>query len=459
MMKNHNDEQLNSILDAISGIKQLNYSNRAMVAGHAGELDAIATSVNRLSRRLKLVDDNQKPTELFNQQIARQSVEPAQTRDVILNTLPVNISVLDKSGKIVFVNESWKIFGEQNGVPPDYHWLGINYIEISERAKGRDRITGKHIAKGIRDVLNKKTESFSIEYPCHSPTEERWFIAMVKRLEIQSGPAALVMHVNITERKLAEKRQLDLNNELELKVAERTLELTRLLEHEKEVNEQKSRFITLTSHEFRTPLSTMLTSIYLLEGFDKTKQYEKSARHFTRMKTAVANLEGILQNFFSVINLQSEKIVLDFKVFNVQKFLTDTLKEEKLILKQGQQFHFTYTGKKLVCQDKNILRVVLLNLLSNAIKFSKEGANIYLSAAVKNDHIILRIQDEGMGIPDEEQKNIFVMFYRAGNAANVQGTGLGLNIAKRYIELLNGNITFTSASGLGTTFTIELPLM
>lgn len=247
------------------------------------------------------------------------------------------------------------------------------------------------------------------------------------------------------------------NIELEEKVAQRTSELIAALDHEKELNDMKSRFVSMASHEFRTPLTAMLSSISLVKAYHHEDNLEKRNKHILRIQNSIASLIDILNDFLSIEKLQQGNISMTYQDFDLHEFAIETMEELKGVLKKGQAYNFSYNGDKQVTQDKKVLTNVLRNLLSNAAKYSDEEKSISLFIKVIDDSVCIEVKDEGIGISEEEQKHIFSSFFRAKNAVNIQGTGLGLSIVKRYMELLNGTIEFESALNNGTTFTVSFP--
>ncbi len=233
------------------------------------------------------------------------------------------------------------------------------------------------------------------------------------------------------------------------------------LEKEQELGELKSRFVSMASHEFRTPLATVLSSANLLERYlDQPEiNLESCEKHTRRIKGAVSNLTGILNDFLSLDKLESGLIAANPTTIDLLQLSEEVVDEMMANLKEGQQINFDHRGlEDAVVFDKQIVHNVMLNLVSNAIKYSPEGSEIGFSVVRTNNHIEIEVEDHGMGIPQTEQKHLFDRFFRATNATNIQGTGLGLHIVAKYIELLGGSIRFESAEEKGTTFYVSLPI-
>lgn len=262
---------------------------------------------------------------------------------------------------------------------------------------------------------------------------------------------------------------LNTNKKLQYEVQERksaetalresTKEIQKALDKEKELSELKSRFVSMASHEFRTPLSTILSSISLLSRYTETNQQEKRDKHIQRIKSAVRNLTGILNDFLSLSKLEEGKIENQPFEFELQELCPEVIDEIQGLLKDGQEIlHEGLLAPMTVNWDKRLVKNILFNLLSNAIKYSDEGKKIFLKERLEGDYLLIDITDQGIGIPEADQVYLFTRFFRAANAMNIQGTGLGLNIVKRYIDLVGGSITFDSQLNVGTTFTVCLPL-
>lgn len=302
------------------------------------------------------------------------------------------------------------------------------------------------------------------------------------------GRKQIVSFINdITERKRAEDNLIKMKEELEFKVNERTKELSdallelghtneglqqemeqrkkveaqirEMLSREKELSELKSRFVSMASHEFRTPLGGILSSISLIAKYPLTEDEPKRQKHIQNIKKSVKNLTNILNDFLSLDKLDQGKITSNPVNFDFIPFIKDIVEDINDTTDQNHQIVMKNTENEIqLFQDKEMIRNVIINLLSNAIKYSPDGGTVTVPVKTIGSQLIFEIQDQGMGIPKEDQKHLFERFFRAHNVTNLQGTGLGLNIVKRYLDLLGGTIDFTSRENEGTTFKVSLPL-
>ncbi|MFZ6053337.1 PAS domain-containing sensor histidine kinase [Halocola ammonii] len=274
--------------------------------------------------------------------------------------------------------------------------------------------------------------------------------------EIKGQKRAVAFVSDITERKKTEEALRQLNEQLELRVSERTTELSEALGREKEMNELKSRFVSTASHEFRTPLSVIMSSVSLIERYTETEQQDKRDRHVHRIKKSVRNLTDILNDFLSLEKLQQGKMVKEEKSFNLEELVNECVDEARTTAQSGQSLVYDHQGLTTVELDPKMTRNILHNLLSNAIKYSRPNSNVEVYTSVEKKKVTIEVKDHGIGIPENEQKHLFEKFFRANNTEGIQGTGLGLNIVKHYAELMNGKVTFESKPEEGTTFKVLL---
>ena len=260
----------------------------------------------------------------------------------------------------------------------------------------------------------------------------------------------------------------ELNNELEQKVVLRTIqleqamtqleaskeELVQTLSKEKELSDLKSRFVSMASHEFRTPLSTILSSASLVAKYIKEEEQDKRDKHILRIKSAVHNLTDILNEFLSLGKIEDGKLITNLSRFNIKELLTNICNEIQGIAKKGQHISYTHKGNTEVELDMTLMRNIFINLLSNAIKFSPENCQIKMSSNADENGILFKVQDCGIGISTEDLDHLFERFFRGKNVVNIQGTGLGLHIVGKYVELMDGHITCESELEKGTVFII-----
>jgi PAS domain S-box-containing protein len=349
----------------------------------------------------------------------------------------------------------------------------------------------KHAHIGHRDGYMKKPEPRSMGasrdlYGIRKDNSEIMVEVSLSPFETGEGKFIMSFIVDISSRKKSEielriaheKQQQTsdelskLNAELESKVKDRTEELAvaiqnlaqskqevlRALEKEKELNELKSRFITTASHEFRTPLGTILSSASLIGRYEDPADVDKRKKHIERIKSSVTNLTEILNDFLSLEKLEEGIIRCHPEQFDLSHLTNELCEDMRNIAKPGQTISIDYSGDIEVFLDRQLMKNAMINLFSNAIKYSPEHKPIFIRVNVTAGLLRMDVEDKGIGIPEEDQPNVFERFYRAKNSGNIQGTGLGLNIVKKYVELMEGTISFISKYNEGTTFTVEIPL-
>lgn len=383
-----------------------------------------------------------------NKEIHQQSANEKRLRLLIENT-PAAIAIFDRKMRYLHVSKRWM---------QDYHLgskniIGLGHYEVFPETPQHWREMHQRSLSG--ETLNQGEEPFTradgtIEWV-------KWEACPWYGDNEKIGGIILFTEV-ITKRKVTEEALLKMNELLEKKVRDRTAELKAALVKEKSLNDLKSRFVSTASHEFRTPLSTLSSSLTLLEQYVKPGQESKEARHFRRMKASIHQLIEILDDFLSLDTLENGKAHLRYSRFNLKDLIQACVDDIALTIKTGQKIELNYLGMEEVSQDPKALRLIVCNLLSNASKFSPEHAPIGLHINAGTTGINIQVKDKGIGIPESEHHLMFSRLFRAANATNVPGTGLGLNIIYSYIELMNGKISFDSTLGEGTVFHVMLPL-
>lgn len=265
----------------------------------------------------------------------------------------------------------------------------------------------------------------------------------------------------VVNRLLAANEQLkdEVNYRLsvEHELSRKQEELLGALVREKELSELKSKFVSMASHEFRTPLSAILSSAALVKRYGEVNNSAKQMVHLEKIKDVVGHLIGILNDILSLTKIDEGKIVCRPEYFNFRGFCGEISEEMSGLTKLKQQILCAELECDLyVYTDKRFLKNIVFNLVSNALKYSDK--DVLLSTRYDENYLYLMVKDEGIGIPAHEQVHLFERFFRAGNATNVEGTGLGLSIVKKYVEMLGGCLSFESVEDVGTTFRLQLPL-
>jgi len=375
------------------------------------------------------------------------------------------ILVANEKGEITRTNPSAdKLFGYQQG-----ELIGKKIEILIPR-----RLSEKHLDHRTKYSKNPHARSMGAGIDLHGLKKDgSEFPVEISLSPFHNGQEKHVIAfiVDITVRKQAEEKLRTYSADLEKQVKNRTLileeaiselertkiDLHNALNKEKELNELKSRFVSMASHEFRTPLTTMMSSLSLVTRYGEQQDIENQAKHVGKIKTSINNLTDILNDFLSVSKLEEGKVEQIQQELNLPSFLKDVVDEMQSMTLKGQKISFVHSGIEIVTLDGKLLRNILFNLISNAIKFSPDGGQIEVVSHGMNSTVKISVIDHGIGITKEDQKHLFQRFFRGHNATHIQGTGLGLNIVEKYVELMGASLDFESEENKGSTFTIIIP--
>ncbi len=254
------------------------------------------------------------------------------------------------------------------------------------------------------------------------------------------------------------ERELHAAIKMTLQKHQKDLELRRSLAEAEAIGQEKSRYLSLASHDLRNPLTTIMMSAELLEKYDRKFSEDKKLTLLKRIKAAANNMNLLLEDVLTLSQTESGKITLNPKPLDLVEFARNLL--ELLQCNSGERHHLMFQSKgdfSQACLDKNLLIHILTNLLSNAIKYSPEGGNINLEAIGEPQQVTFYIRDEGIGMPPGYKDKLFQQFERGSNVGQIKGTGLGLSIVKRAVELHGGQISFESEEEQGTIVIVTLP--
>lgn len=407
------------------------------------------------------------------QQAERELAHSVRRFEAVFANATLGIIVCDQPGRMVSVNT---LAGELFGYAPA-ELLGLGIDVLVPDAAGRNH-------KQLRASFNANPQVRSMGH-------DRALLGQRKDGSVFPVEASLsyfyldeelyvVAYIlDLTAKKAAEQelqtqhqRVARLNAELEQKVVDRTNallitldqlekrgnELAQALAAEQQVGELKSRFVSMASHEFRTPLTAILSSADLIEDYPEAQHQTQRRKHVQHIRASVQHLNDILEEFLSVGRIEEGSIEAHPANLNLTNLVSDTVADMHPQLKPGQRIDWQIDCPVPVRLDASLLRKILVNLLSNALKYSAENAVVRLRAGCQAQELTLVIEDPGVGISEEDQVHLFKQFFRARNVTTVAGTGLGLYIVARYLELMGGTIELHSALGQGTTVILHLPL-
>ncbi|HXS55318.1 MAG TPA: ATP-binding protein [Hanamia sp.] len=393
--------------------------------------------------------------------------------EAVFQNASLGILVIDNKGSITMANKFLiELFGYADAdeligkeleilIPARYHRR-----HVGDRNKYINHPATRPMGMG-RDLfgITKDGRELPLEISLSSYTNDQgtFSIAFISditaRIEVQEK-----LRSQRIELATMNKKMEALNEELEEMVEVRTSklketlekleaskdELSKALSKEKDLGDLKSAFVSMASHEFRTPLSTILSSASLLAKYRLTDEQDKRDKHVQRIKSSVINLNNILNEFLSLGKIEDGKIIAHESAFDIKELITVQINEMTEILKPGQTVRYEHSGDRNAMLDPILFKNILINLLSNAAKFSGEDKPIFINTAVTKNELRFSVKDEGMGISEKDQVHLCEIFYRATNAVNVPGTGLGLHIVAKYVEMMGGGLQIKSELEKGT---------
>jgi two-component system, sensor histidine kinase and response regulator len=236
-------------------------------------------------------------------------------------------------------------------------------------------------------------------------------------------------------------------------------EVRKSLSKEQELNQLKSYFVSMVSHEFRNPLTTILGFAEFMRDFSPQLSEEKKQEYLRQIQESARRMTALLNDVLSIGQAEAGKLEFNPQPLDIEEFCNDLVEEIKLASSTQHRIDFSSQKQSTkACMDKNLLRQILTNLLSNAIKYSPEGSTITFDLVCQDKKAIFHIKDEGIGISPADQQQLFESFYRGSNVGKISGTGLGLTIVKKALDLHGGQIAVKSEVGMGTTFSVAIPL-
>lgn len=391
-------------------------------------------------------------------------MEEARLLKAIIETAIDGIITIDDRGKIESLNPAaLRLFGYTIS---EVEGKNISFLMPEPDRSGHDGYIHRYQSTGEKRIIGKGREVKGLR------KDRSTFPFRLAVSEVQYEDRIIYtgfIH-DLSKEKEAEERLREYAAELEELVEERTKSLKKTvmalseakeevslsLEKEKELNQLKSRFVSMASHEFRTPLSSVQLSASLIDKYAEPYDNKNITKHVSKIKNAVSNLTTILNDFLSLERLEAGKVEPTFTAFDLVKLSEEITEEMQMMAKQDQNIIYQHTGlESTVLLDLNLLKNCMINLISNAIKYSGENTFIEFNTEITDSQCMVTIKDNGIGIPESDHKHLFQPFFRANNTGNIPGTGLGLNIVLRYATLMRGELYFESTLHTGTKFVLS----
>ncbi|BAZ21825.1 multi-sensor signal transduction histidine kinase [Kalymmatonema gypsitolerans NIES-4073] len=298
----------------------------------------------------------------------------------------------------------------------------------------------------LKSIIAKAADGEFVRHELLLPSENNvmvWIDFSLKPLKDETGKAVLLI---VEGRDISESKRAE-------------AELVNAWVQERELNEMKSNFVSMVSHEFRNPMTVIRTAVELLELYNHQLSDQQKSQYFGKIQTAIRQMLQLLDEILFLGRSDAGKLQYEPTPLDLEDFCSELTQTLQLAANGKHQIIFSFQGKQTSVEvDENLLRYILTNLLSNAIKYSPQGGKIAFNVLCQDDTATFQIQDSGIGIPLQDQQRLFETFHRASNVGTIPGTGLGLSIVKKCVDLHQGQIYLQSQVGVGTTFTVKLPL-
>ncbi|MET6989928.1 PAS domain S-box protein [Sediminicola arcticus] len=435
----HQKELLTDMVKLASIAFEHHKNNYALQQGKKQLMELAKKLEYRVMERTKEVTANVRKLVELNLNLEDQVKETKEAENkasqsqVMLSAIAQNFP----KGAMVVFNENFEIVYIEG---EELRHINMIKEEVEGRSIGEIPFFSEHhilkMKKDIKETVKGNKISFEMGF------EKKIYSVNSRPLYDAYNDCTLALFVynNITQQKLVER------------------EIRYALKREQELNDLKTRFVSMASHEFRTPLSAILSSAILIYKQNEPGNETKIERYVERIKSNVRNLVVILNDFLSLDKLEAGKVGVNRQLFDLIQFSKALIEEMDSNKKMGQTIVLEKIEQEmLVFIDPKLLSHILINLLSNAIKYSDENMDIILNIQNTGSHVVIKITDNGIGIPIKEQEHLFERFFRAENALNIQGTGLGLHIVRQYVELLGGTVGFKGELGKESIFTVKLP--
>lgn len=385
--------------------------------------------------RVKKLNENLEKK--VKERTAKLEISLVQLEELIQN-IKAGILVENEEGYVTLINREFcQIFAIQS---PPKTLIGKICADTTKKAKDVF-INPDEFVAGIKYISEQKSAVVNEELQLRDGrTLERDYIPITVSGKFYGN---LWLYRDISDRKRVE------------------IEIQTALAKETELNQLKSRLISMTSHEFRTPLTVISSSVGILKTFAKKLSEEQKLEHLDRIQTYIKHTTKLLDEILLVNQAEAGKLQFQPKLINLVSFCKNLTSEMQLAT---SQHNLVFSSRSTAdCTqaiiDEKLLRQTLTNLLSNAIKYSEDGGEVKFDLNVVDDRLIFLVKDSGIGIPTEDQKQLFESFHRASNVGSIQGTGLGLSIVKKCVELHGGDVKVESEVGKGTTFMVTLPFV